>query len=622
MSDTSATASWRRCVEVHNLDPCNFRSLPIMGHRELNLERERLEDALLLAKEELDGLYLAVKSIGYSTSLANKDGVLIVDSADHDSANWCEFDRPGSVWTEAYGGTNGVGTCIATGEFTTVFQNEHFFSDLSPTACVAAPLYGPSCEFWGVLNLSIKREMLQEETHKLAASITRQYARRLSARLFKNKFRETSIFQFREDGGDIGLLALGEDQLLLGANAAARKLLNINEREINSSTIWRFVERDTALFKSGGRSRDVSLRLRDRPTLVTGNISFASRVTTSKASSISKARTPLRTLPGSSVTLEDWAGGDAKMQRSAQLAERILSAGLPVLILGETGTGKDTLARALHQASPRSSGPFVAFNCAAVPETLIDSELFGYTSGAFTGANREGNQGRVLEAHGGTLFLDEIGDMPISLQTRLLRLLETREVVPLGSGKATQVDIHVIAATNQNLEQAIAKKHFREDLYYRLAGAVIDIPALRDRNDVGQIIDRLLVRLTPGQIELAPNARRLLLEHRWPGNIRELVNVLRRAAAVASEGLITADDLMLRAAYHNADTHDPIPTARSASPAGPKACSNQRERELLLTALSEYPRDVEAAASSLGMSRATIYRKISKHAIDLKTIYS
>lgn len=162
-----AVQSWKRCVEVHNLDPSHFRSLPMLGHRELNLEREQLEESLLIAKEELDGLYLAVKSIGYSTSLASKDGVLLIDSADHSSDSWYEFDRPGIVWTEEYGGTNGVGTCIASGEFTTIFQDEHFFSDLAPTACVAAPLYGPSCEFWGVLNLSIKREILQEETHKL-----------------------------------------------------------------------------------------------------------------------------------------------------------------------------------------------------------------------------------------------------------------------------------------------------------------------------------------------------------------------------------------------------------------------------------------------------------------------
>ncbi len=217
-----------------------------------------------------------------------------------------------------------------------------------------------------------------------------------------------------------------------------------------------------------------------------------------------------------------------------------------MLILGETGTGKDTLARALHQEGGRAERAYVAFNCAAVPETLIDSELFGYGVGAFTGARREGSPGRLIEADGGTLFLDEIGDMPLVLQTRLLRVLESGEVSPLGSGKTRTIDVQIIAATNQNLKTRVAQGLFREDLYYRLAGVVIQLQPLRDREDFAQLARRMLDRVAGGEdVGLSDEALARLARHRWPGNARELKFVLQRAAQICEGGWIRPEDLML-----------------------------------------------------------------------------
>jgi transcriptional regulator with PAS, ATPase and Fis domain len=188
------------------------------------------------------------------------------------------------------------------------------------------------------------------------------------------------------------------------------------------------------------------------------------------------------------LTLEDLAGEDPQMLRNVRSAYRIADSGVSVLIQGPTGSGKEAFAHAMHLVSRRAERPFVAVNCAAIPETLIESELFGYKPGAFTGARKEGMRGKILQSAGGTLFLDEIGDMPLTLQTRLLRVLEEQEIVPLGSETAIKVDLHVIAASHRNLREMIANGTFREDLYYRLNGITLELPALRDRADKERVI--------------------------------------------------------------------------------------------------------------------------------------
>ncbi len=194
--------------------------------------------------------------------------------------------------------------------------------------------------------------------------------------------------------------------------------------------------------------------------------------------------------PGKALRALD--SGDARVAQVVARIERVLGRAVPILIMGETGTGKDLLAQAIHHDSPRAQGPFVAVNCASIPESLIESELFGYEEGAFTGARKKGAVGRIAQASGGTLFLDEIGDMPLALQARLLRVLEERKVTPLGGARAIPVDIELVCATRRNLRQRIADGLFREDLYYRLNGLVVKLPALRERIDLEVLVSRLL----------------------------------------------------------------------------------------------------------------------------------
>jgi transcriptional regulator of acetoin/glycerol metabolism len=243
--------------------------------------------------------------------------------------------------------------------------------------------------------------------------------------------------------------------------------------------------------------------------------------------------------------LRSLATGDAQFGQLIEKIRRVLNRDIPILVLGETGTGKELLARAIHHDSDRSRQPFVAVNCASIPDTLIEAELFGYEEGAFTGARRKGSVGKIVQANGGTLFLDEIGDMPIALQAHLLRVLQERHVTPLGSNKSVSVDVSIVCATHRNLREMITAKTFREDLYYRLNGLAVRLPPLRERSDLMPLVARILERECPDRrFQLSGEVLELFRHYQWPGNVRQLFNVLRTACVMAGgDTLITRDHL-------------------------------------------------------------------------------
>ena len=244
--------------------------------------------------------------------------------------------------------------------------------------------------------------------------------------------------------------------------------------------------------------------------------------------------------------LDRLAADDKKMLRLIDQAKRLVNKKVNILVHGETGTGKEVIARALHESSNRNRKAFIAVNCASIPESLIESELFGYTAGSFTGGRSKGMRGLIQQSDGGTLFLDEIGDMPLHLQTRLLRVLSEREVMPLGAEKPVPVDLTVVAASHRDLRRLIADGVFREDLYYRLCGATLHLPPLRERGDKPYVIARLL-REEGEQMgvdaQISDHAMDMLVNFSWPGNIRQLRNVIRFALAVCDDGTIEAHHL-------------------------------------------------------------------------------
>ena len=316
--------------------------------------------------------------------------------------------------------------------------------------------------------------------------------------------------------------------------------------------------------------------------------------------------------------------GDARWRAAADKARRVVGKPIAVLIQGESGVGKEVFARALHASGPRRTGPFVAINCAAIPEHLIESELFGHVAGAFTGARKEGSLGRLREAHGGTLFLDEIGDMPLPLQTRLLRVLQDRSVTPVGAGHAVPVDFCLISATHCQLLQAAEQGRFRHDLYYRLNGLTVQLPALRERTDFAALTAQLLADLAteqglPHPVQVAPDLLQRLAAHPWPGNLRQYASVLRTACAMLAEGEDTlgwehlGDDIVqaLQTAAPPGPTRLPGLTTPRPVPAAAVLSLQELSSAAIDQALQSARGNVSQAARQLGISRQTLYRKLA-----------
>ncbi|MBI3610799.1 MAG: sigma-54-dependent Fis family transcriptional regulator [Nitrospirae bacterium] len=316
----------------------------------------------------------------------------------------------------------------------------------------------------------------------------------------------------------------------------------------------------------------------------------------------------LREKVGIETASSDIIGRSKPMQALFRLIRLVANSNTTILIYGESGTGKELVARSIHQQSPRRDRPFVTIDCGALPETLLESELFGHVRGSFTGAI--GNKkGLFEEAHGGTLLLDEIGDTTPAFQSKLLRVLQENEIRPVGSNKTIKVDVRVIAATNKDLKKSVEKKTFREDLYYRLAVVPIVIPTLRQRKeDIPLLADHFIKkycgrnRLEPRRI--APKAMRLLIDSPWPGNVRELENVIERAVLISPDSEINAEVLFLQPVTE--ESSDPLPQAA-------RMATEMVEKEKIAEATQRAKGNRSEAAKILGISRATLYNKLKRY---------
>lgn len=311
--------------------------------------------------------------------------------------------------------------------------------------------------------------------------------------------------------------------------------------------------------------------------------------------------------PASGVLVYNRLRPEHPMQEVDDRIARLAGTDLNILILGETGTGKELVAHEIAMRSPRARGPFVAINCGAIPPSLIESTLFGHAKGAFTGAS-QAQVGKFVQADGGTLFLDEIGDLPLELQVKLLRVLQERKVEPIGSNRAVPVDFRVVAATHQDLGAAVAEGRFRQDLFYRLAGATIDLPALRERGDDVVLLAEHFLRQSQSRVLLSSEAQATLRQHRWPGNVRELQQVILRAAALAEGGEITAEDLELGSLMKRAPESPLVSYEKAASLKEAQVAFTQ---DFVRRVLQQCDGVRSRAASNLGISERTLYRILS-----------
>jgi len=593
-------ASWRRSLS---------HGVHFNAKHELALESTASLDVLLASNRLL--IDAALPAIDYLADRQGKEGLIILANseatilavegrADRLKGSGLQDITLGACWSEAVRGTNALGTALVEARPTLIDCGEHYLDRLSDFSCTSVPIHCPQGDILGVLDLTREGPLgrAHDSTALLAMAVSQ-----IESRVFNASYPDEIVLAFHSRRQYLespwqGLLAVSLGGQILAVSAQACQLLRAERSALVGRRCEEFLGVDglqlLARLHQGGVG-----------SLQTAKGEFFYKTLRAPQRSINVS-TPPRSVAKPAKTqpdLESLAGNNVRYARALRMARQGLANELPVLLLGETGTGKEVIARALHMAGSRAEKPFVAVNCAAIPEGLIESELFGYREGAFTGSRRGGMIGRLQQAHGGTLFLDEIGDMPLALQARLLRVLQDRKVAPLGAGEEQDIDIALICATHRDLKRLVEEQHFREDLFYRVNGISVMLPALRERDDFSALVSRLLARLDAPTVVLHDDLSRLLGGYHWPGNIRQLEMVLRTALAMREPGetVLTLDHLP-----------DSMLDDLSASERPQSGSIRENELEMIRQSLDSHQGNVSAAADALGISRATLYRKLKQ----------
>jgi sigma-54 dependent transcriptional regulator, acetoin dehydrogenase operon transcriptional activator AcoR len=555
--------------------------------------------------------------------------------------------RPGVNWSERSKGTNAIGTALAEERPVVVHGSQHYLQANQFLTCSCTPIFDPFGKVIGALDVTGDHRSYHQHTMALA----RMSAQMIENHMFSDVFPVDVIVRFHSRAEFLGTLVEGiavftPDGRFLAANRSAQFQFGLSANALGAHTFYSLfgiaisqlhdrirlaVGGPTSLCLHNGVSVCCLSAFQIRRSF--GGVPFneTEAIQTPAALQPEVKQQPVGNAPARKESLSSLRyldTGDRQISAVIQKLNMIRGHDIPVMILGETGTGKDLLAQAMHNDSPRAHKNFVSVNCASIPEALIESELFGYEEGAFTGAKRKGSVGKVQLANGGTLFLDEIGDMPKHLQARLLRVLQERKVSPLGAGKEVDVDLAVICATNKNLKEMIANGEFREDLYYRLNGLVVRLPALRDREDLEIVTQRILASVcrSPMPKGIAPDVMEVFHRFGWPGNFRQLFNLLRTAVVMANcteeiQMRHLPDDFLdelrssgasipktLPAGVELGKPEVPLPIEAIRPPSESSKLENVALDTMALV-LRANGGNVSVAAKLLGVSRNTIYRK-------------
>ncbi len=583
--------SWTRCQRLGLAAERRLQLEPV-PQAQLRQMRERNERLWRLARAELDGLAAGASANGSMVILTDDQG-WILDAGGHpkflDRAGRVAL-APGACWNESLAGTNAIGTAIAEARSVEVRGGEHYLAPHSILSCSAAPIFDPFGQLVGVLDISGDSRVPQVH----ALGLAQLAVGNIEHRFFDAGIGACELLRLHRDPSLLGsaregVLAFRNGQLI-AANQIGLQLFGLGRGDLGS------IAYDSLFADTPSRLRDRGVLTDQRGRTLHGRVDDGADTRLRRPTPQLPTSAPVQVRSGDALLFDD------QLEIELARACRVIQADLPVLVHGETGTGKEVFARELHRRCRRAGRPFVAINCAALPEGLIEAELFGYEDGAFTGARRHGNQGLLRQAEGGVLFLDEIGDMPLALQPRLLRVLQERELSPLGGGKAVKLDFALVCATHRNLEEAIAEGRFRADLYYRIAHHGIRIAPLRAHRDLPALIDTLWQGLADGR-RLSDPALDALTRYQWPGNLRQLVACLRTLVALSDPGERIDSDM--------------LPNYLRASPPEQSLAATADSSELqditttaMRQTLAACNGNVVQAARKLGISRSTLYRRL------------
>ncbi|GEO41925.1 sigma-54-dependent Fis family transcriptional regulator [Skermanella aerolata] len=584
--------SWERCLEA-GLDPHRPPEPVYADAATVREARDRHELTRRLALAEMHNLYHQISGSNFMIALGDPGGMVLDTITDDTFRTTAEAKniRAGGLWGELQQGTNALGLASAMKAPVTVHGPEHFFRMYDGLTCNAAPIFGPSGEIAGILDASSDCRSRQRHTMALVKMSVRQIENGLFRDLHRNDL--VLIFHTRAEylrTLSAGLLAVDPTGTIIAASAQAAFFL----QGLPARPGHHFAE----LFRTGFLDFLDESHRRDRVRLEDheGSSYVVAIDNLHKVCPLHRHQEPKpksQPRPAPRTPSPDFIAEDPAVTALLTQVAGATARGVPILIRGPTGTGKELMARHAHAVSGRT-GAFVPVNCAALPDTLIEAELFGYAEGAFTGARRGGAKGLVNEADGGTLFLDEIGDMPVQLQSILLRLLDDWTIRPVGSSARRTVDVQLVAATNANLEEAVQTGRFRADLLYRLNTIEITLPPLAERKDFHRIARHLLHIIDPAA-SIADTALALLAQRPWPGNVRELRSVLTRLA-------ITADRSVIGAEHLNAPAPPPAPA--------PASTLERAVIDQVVATWEQSGRNITETARRLGVTRNTVYKKL------------
>ena len=630
---------WERFVETGELDPrmnpivakswekCRKHGLDPMGglgkyadeavfHSILAENKDLLDTALPV----MQSVYEIVEQSHFLLVLTDSVGYVLETIGDMDiqkKSNDLQFLK-GSLWSDLEVGSNAIGMAL---DYDTAIQTvgpEHYGRLHHNWTCSAAPIHGASGEVIGCLDLS--GDVHSAHLHTLGLVVAAAF----SIETMLIRLQSTRLMREALNGSEGSVVLLDDEFHPIWINKAAEKFLglSINElenadfREMLPDVDWgqlqqwnqkgQYITNDTRL-TTGKCIYDCSAVI--TPTLDANRRTFTVNLKQQEhlIASVNKVSGNRANYTFSSIYAQD-----PQMKKVVQLAQKYAHYDGAVLIEGESGTGKELFAQAIHNESSRAKGPFVAVNCASLPRDLIESELFGYEKGAFTGALREGNPGKFELANHGTLFLDEIGEMPLEVQAKLLRAVESLRIRRLGGTQERKLDLRVIAATNRNLRHEAEQGRFRQDLYYRLNVLKLDIPPLRERPlDIGfcakAFLERFNQKYPEQRKEMSPDYLDALQQYDWPGNVRELQNSMERTFYACNTDVLTADDFRF------------VITGMTVSDKK-ENCGQKNKREEILAVLRSAEGRAEVAAQKLGISRATFYRMCKRYGIEPKKV--
>jgi len=598
--------SWQRSL-AYQVDHTLVSKQDILSTPLLSERRDAQESLIRAGEPVLPYIFSLLGSINYTVLLGDNDGYIIeaIGDAPFMSKAQKVHLSAGADWREEVRGTNAIGTALRDNAPISVFGWEHFVQDNHFLACWAAPIQNTQGTPIGVLDISGEASPDRQKILSIAMMGANMIEKNL--RLFELE----SQLKFYKEGFELaskllrqGFLAIDRNGIITNINPLGAALLGRSAESIIGHLASDIFSSPKGWMLSG---QSLDLRIKDNAGKAIS--SHLTRVVNDAGQSLGAVGT-VQVLEDTPLSSSLWIGHSAPTHRTLERASKVAATHSSVLIHGESGTGKEIIARTIHQLSPRSKGPFVALNCASLSSTLIESELFGYVEGAFTGARRGGKPGKFELADKGTIFLDEIGDMPLNVQIALLRVIQEKEVSRVGDTKALKIDVRVLAASHKDLSVLVASDKFRLDLYYRLKVVTLELPPLRERTEdiqdlVPYFIRKACTSFGSPILGIEPEVYSYLIAHPWPGNVRELENCIESMVALAEGPVITVADLP-----------DELRQPLSKRETDPEPLLNQQTKHAILYALTQTKGKIAPAAKLLGIGRNTLYRKIKE--LDIK----